>query len=59
MLRKKILSAMANAAENACMDSMGAASRKLAYEPKLSEEMKAYKNTHISRIEKMFRKLSK
>lgn len=55
----KLLRCMAAKAESAFINSMGLASRNGAYEPKLSDEAKAYKANHTSKIEIFFNKLSK
>lgn len=55
----KILGYMATTAEEAFLEAMGLASLGGAYEPKLSDEIKAYKSSRISKIETIFDKLVK
>ncbi|MCI8520162.1 MAG: hypothetical protein HFE52_02655 [Clostridia bacterium] len=55
----KVFGCMANQAEKAFSDAMGLASRSGGYEPEMSEEVKAYKANHTSKVEMLFNKLSK
>ena len=54
-----ILKGMAKTAKTAFDDSMGLASRGCAYEPATSDELRAYKELNVSKIEKLFNKLTK
>lgn len=55
----KVLRCMATTAEDAFLEAMGLASCGGTYEPKLSDEAKAYKANHTSTVEKLFRHLIK
>ncbi|MCI9085139.1 MAG: hypothetical protein HFE51_01815 [Clostridia bacterium] len=58
-IMNKILGYMSTEAEKAFSDAMGLASRSGSYEPEMSEEVKAYKANHTSKVEMLFNKLSK
>lgn len=55
----KVLNYVATTAEEAFLEAMGLASHGGAYEPEMSEEVKAYKANHTSKVEMLFNKLSK
>lgn len=55
----KVLGYIASAAEAAAKDSVGFASRGGSYEPKMPEDVKAYKANHTSRMEAFFDRLVK
>lgn len=55
----KLLHCIAATAEKAFWDSLGLASRGGVYEPKISEEAKAFKTGHVSKVEALFSKLVK
>jgi hypothetical protein len=52
----KILSCTADAALEAFLTTLGIPSCGGAYEPEVSEEMKAYKAAHMSKLEKLLNK---
>ena len=55
----KFLSYMATTAEEAFWEALGLASQGCAYEPEISEEVKAYKNEHTSKIVSLYNKITK
>ena len=55
----KLLGYIATTAEEVFWESMGLASCSGAYEPEVSDEVKALKPEHISKIESIFDKLMK
>ncbi len=55
----KLLGYIAVAAEEVFWESMGFASHGGAYEPEVSDEVKALKPVHVSKIEIIFDKLVK
>lgn len=58
-LSDKVLNYVATTAEEAFLEAMGLASHGGIYEPEMSEEVKAYKANHTSKVEMLFNKLSK
>lgn len=58
-ISNKILGYVAAAAEEAFLQTSGAASHCGAYEPKMSESAKACKASHISKIELLYDRLVK
>lgn len=58
-ISNKILGCIASAAEAAAKDSMGFASRGGSYEPEMTEDVKAYKANHTSKMEALFDKFVK
>lgn len=52
----KILACLAYSAEEAFLEALGLASRTGAYEPEMSDELKAYKETYGSKIENFLKK---
>lgn len=55
----KLLCCVATTAEEAFLEAMGRASFGGAYEPEMSEEAKAYKVAHTSRLEMIFDKIAR
>ena len=53
----KLLKCMASTAESAFLEAMGFASCGGMYEPEMSDEARAYKDEHGSKIESLFDKI--
>ena len=55
----KLLGYLAGSAEDAFWEALGLASRAGAYEPEMTDEVKALKASHPTKLESLFDKLSK
>ena len=58
-LVNKAFGYLATTAEDAFWESLGLASRNYGYEPEMPEQVKNYKASHTSKLEKLFDKISK
>lgn len=58
-LTDKVLGYLASSAEDAFWEALGLASRNGSYEPEMSEEVKAIKASNVSKVEMLYKKLSK
>lgn len=58
-IRNRIGIVIAKMAKKACYDSSGTASRSSMYEPEVQEDVKEWKETHESLLEKISKKFMK